>query len=115
MSKQNSKKRPCHAELGRYISRRRVDRGRFGLWRYRRGVHRDRQDHLLYRRGAVPDLGRGWSGPRTQQRLVYFEGIAILRPKPSGRATAAWAFATVSMRARMSGGKGAAFRAAMST
>ena len=44
----------------------------------------------------------------------YFEGIAIFRPMPSGRATALWAFATASMRARISGGNGAVFRAAMS-
>ena len=38
------------------------------------------------------------------------EGIAIVRPMPSGRATFACAVATASMVVRMSGGKGAVLR-----
>ena len=44
----------------------------------------------------------------------YFEGIAIFRPMPAGRATALCAFATALMRARMSGGNGAVLRAIIS-
>ena len=44
----------------------------------------------------------------------YFEGMAILRPIPSGLGIAVCAFATAAMRARMSGGNGAVFRAVMS-
>ena len=46
--------------------------------------------------------------------MLYFKGIATFRPMPSGRGIAAWAFARASMRARMSGGKGAVFLAVMS-
>jgi hypothetical protein len=46
--------------------------------------------------------------------MLYFEGIAIFLPMPSGRATALWAFSNVWMRARTSGGNGAVFRAVMS-
>jgi hypothetical protein len=46
--------------------------------------------------------------------MLYFEGIATFLPMPSGRATDLWAFAKASMRARISAGNGAVFRAAMS-
>src|ERR1700738_5407199 len=126
---------PGHAELGRYVPDHCLDRRHFGLRRYRRRLDRNRQDHLLYRGGAVPGLRRGRPGARPHPRLaksfdwsmifsenryplfrimLYFEGIATLRPTPSGRATDAWAFVTASMRARISGGNGAVLRAFMS-
>src|SRR5579859_1226050 len=53
------------------------------------------------------------SGTRVRAER-YFTGIVTLRPMPSGRGTAAWASATAAMRARMSDGNGATFRAVMS-
>src|SRR5205823_2219711 len=61
---------PCHAELGPYVSHHRADRRRFGLRRNRRSIRRNRQDHLLYCSRAVPGLGRGRCGPRTNPRVA---------------------------------------------
>ena len=44
----------------------------------------------------------------------YLAGIAIFLPMASGRAMVAWAFASAWMRAPISGGNGAVFRAVMS-
>ena len=68
---------------------------------------------VLFLVSAVVGLVRG----RTQRLTPitrYFEGIATFRPMPSGRGTAACESTTAWMRARMSGGNGATFRAFMS-
>ena len=67
---------------------------------------------ILFLVSAVVGLARGRTAGLAQ--LDYFEGIATLRPVPSGRGTAAWLSTTAWMRARMSGGNGAALRAFMS-
>ena len=56
-------------------------------------------------------------GARADEGLAAryrFEGIITLRPMASGRVIAECALATASMRARISAGKGAVFRAAIS-
>src|SRR5216684_7303359 len=108
---------PEHAELGRYLPDHRPDRRHFGLRRHCRSLDRNRQGHLLYRGRAIPGLRRGRSGAGPNPHLKaerYFEGIATFLPMPSGCATVLWAFASVWMRARTSGGNGAVLRAAMS-
>ena len=67
---------------------------------------------VLFLVSAVVGLARGRT--RVWRLKRYFEGIATLRPMPSGRAIPAWAFVTASMRARISGGNGAVLRALMS-
>ena len=62
---------------------------------------------LVTRKALAIDGGSAWAG-------AYFLGIATVRPVPSGRGTAACEATTASMRARMSGGKGATLRAFMS-
>ena len=51
---------------------------------------------------------------RPQCRRIYLAGMPTLRPTPSGRGSVACAFSTASMFSRMSGGKGAVLRMAMS-